>query len=147
MPDNPQSYPYSIEIEVSFRDLDALGHVNNAVYLTYLETALETARIKYLLDLLELKRLEALPVIMAEATCVYKSPAFFGERLTVGVGVTRFGGKSFDMAYRIESGDGRLVAIARTVQVMYDYDAAHTIAASEIFKAKVRAYQGDWQAP
>jgi acyl-CoA thioester hydrolase len=143
MPDNPQTHPYSIEIEVSFRDLDALGHVNNAVYLTYLETA----RIKYLLDLLELKRLEALPVIMAEATCVYKSPAFFGERLTVGVGVTRFGGKSFDMAYRIESGDGRLVAIARTVQVMYDYAAARTIAAPESFKAKVRAYQGDWQAP
>ncbi|HWX25489.1 MAG TPA: acyl-CoA thioesterase, partial [Vicinamibacteria bacterium] len=30
---------FSCEVEVRFRDLDALGHVNNAVYLTYLESA------------------------------------------------------------------------------------------------------------
>ena len=143
MSDLTHSYPYSITIEVSFRDLDAMGHVNNAVYLTYMETA----RIKFLVDLLGLKSLHELPVIMAEATCTYKSPAFFGEQLSVGVGVSRFGAKSFDMAYRIAAGDGRLVALARTVQVMYDYAAARTIAVPEAFKNKVRAFQGAWQAP
>jgi hypothetical protein len=37
------------------------------------------------------------------------------------------------------------VALAKTVQVMYDYAAARTIAVPESFKAKVRAFQGDWQ--
>src|SRR3712207_8945990 len=50
-------------------------------------------RSKFLVDLLELKGLQSLPVIMAEATCAYKSPAFFGERLTIGVGISRFGTK------------------------------------------------------
>src|SRR5215475_15512356 len=77
MTDLIHPYPYTITVEVSFRDLDALGHVNNAVYLTYMETA----RIKYLVDLLDLKALGELPVILAEASCTYKSPAFFGERL------------------------------------------------------------------
>jgi acyl-CoA thioester hydrolase len=136
-------YPYTINVEVSFRDLDAMGHVNNAVYLSYLETA----RIKYLLELLAVTSLHELPVIMAEATCTFKAPAFFGEQLTVGVGVSRFGSKSFDMTYRIDAGDGRLIALAKTVQVMYDYAGARTIVVPDSFKARVRAFQGDWQAP
>src|SRR5687767_1853285 len=92
-------YPYKVTIEVSFRDLDAMGHVNNAVYLSYMETA----RIKFLVDLLAVTSLHDLPVIMAEATCTFKSPAFFGEQLTVGVGISRFGSKSFDMTYRIDA--------------------------------------------
>ncbi|MBK9714593.1 MAG: acyl-CoA thioesterase [Kouleothrix sp.] len=143
MTGSAQSFPYCVEIEVLFRDLDAMGHVNNAVYLSYLETA----RIKFLVDLLGLRDLSELPVILAEATISYKSPALFGERLTIGCGISRFGGKSFDMIHRIEAGDGRLVALSRTVLVMYDYATAATIAVPEDLKQRVRALQGGWQAP
>jgi acyl-CoA thioester hydrolase len=142
MPERAELFPYKVAIEVAFRDLDAMGHVNNAVYLSYMETA----RIKFLVDLLAVKSLHDLPVIMAEATCTFKAPAFFGEQLLVGVGVSRFGSKSFDMLYRIDAGDGRLIAQGKTVQVMYDYAAAQTIVMPEDFKAKVRAFQGDWAA-
>src|SRR5437870_3567815 len=74
MSERAQLYPYKVAIEVSFRDLDAMGHVNNAVYLSYMETA----RIKFLVDLLAVTSLHDLPVIMAEATCTFKAPAFFG---------------------------------------------------------------------
>jgi acyl-CoA thioester hydrolase len=140
MSESAQSFPYKVVIEVAFRDLDALGHVNNAVYLSYMETA----RIKFLVDLLTVTSLHDLPVIMAEATCTYKAPAFFGEQLTVGVGVSRFGSKSFDMTYRIDAGDGRLIALGKTVQVMYDYAAARTLVVPEDFRSKVLAFQGEW---
>jgi acyl-CoA thioester hydrolase len=142
MSDRISAYPYTISIEVSFRDLDAMNHVNNAVYLTYMETA----RIKYLVELFGAHSLHDLPVIMAEATCTFKSPAFYGERLTIGAGISRFGTKSFDMLYRVVAGDGRLVALAKTVQVMYDYAAAQTVAVPDSFRQKVRAFQGEWQA-
>jgi acyl-CoA thioester hydrolase len=32
-------FPVAAPIEIRFRDLDGMGHVNNAVYLTYLEVA------------------------------------------------------------------------------------------------------------
>jgi len=64
MSERAQSFPYKVAIEVPFRDLDAMGHVNNAVYFSYMETA----RIKYLVDLLAVTSLHDLPVIMAEAT-------------------------------------------------------------------------------
>ena len=140
MAERAESFPYRVTIEVPFRDLDAMGHVNNAVYFSYMETA----RIKFLVDLLAVTSLHDLPVIMAEATCTFKAPAFFGEQLTVGVGLSRFGSKSFDMTYRIDAGDGRLIALGKTVQVMYDYAAARTIVVPEAFKAKVLAFQGAW---
>jgi acyl-CoA thioester hydrolase len=138
-----QPFPYIITVEVAFRDLDAMGHVNNAVYLSYLETA----RIKFLIELLGLNGPGDMPLIMAEAQVSYKAPAFFGEQLTIGTGVSRFGIKSFDMVYRITGGDGRLVVLAKTVQVAYDYAAGATVAVPDSLKARVQAFQGAWQAP
>lgn len=38
-----EGYPAVVELEVRYRDLDPLGHVNNAVYLSYIELA----RVRY----------------------------------------------------------------------------------------------------
>lgn len=133
-------YPYQYELDVVFRDLDAMGHVNNAVYFTYLETA----RLRYLMDLLALPEIGAIPVIMANASCVYLSPAHYGERLVIGVGISRLGTKSFDMAYKVETVSGRDVAQAKTIQVMYDYATGQTMAIPEWFKVRIAAAQQDW---
>lgn len=134
-------YPFYVTIDVVFRDVDAMGHVNHAVYFTYMETA----RIRYLTELFGVSELRKLPVIVGEASCSYKSPAFFGEKLILGLGISRFGTKSFDLLYRIETDDGRLVAIGKTVQVMYDYDAERTIAVPADLRERVAARQGAWE--
>jgi len=134
------TFPYQYHLEVVFRDLDVMGHVNNAVYFTYLETA----RLRYLKELLALDDLLQIPVIMAEATCSYKSPAFYGENLVIGLGISRFGTKSFVMAYQVETDRGRVVATAQTVQVMYDYAVGQTIPIPDWFKERVSARQGNW---
>lgn len=136
-------YPFVHTVEVTFRDLDVLGHVNHAVYFTYMETA----RWKYLRRLFEIQKPQELPVIVVQVSCTYRSPAFLGETLYVGVGISRFGNKSFDMVYRLEGADGRLVAEGLTVQVMYDYQAGRTFPVPEAFKARVAAWQKEWQLP
>lgn len=133
-----EGFPYHYQLEVVFRDLDAMGHVNNAVYFTYLETA----RLRYLKELLELDALLGIPVIMAEARCSYMTPAVYGDKLVVGVGISRFGTKSFDMIYRVETDRGRVVATAHTVQVMYDYSTNQTTAVPDWFKVRVLEKQG-----
>lgn len=140
------NYPAETQIQVTFRDLDALGHVNNAVFFSYLETA----RIQYITQILE-QGLPAqfdlldIPIILVEATCTYKSQALFGEILTVGIGVSRFGTKSFDLAYRIMGEDGRLVATGKTIQVMYSYDTSSAFPIPEEIKESVFKFQGNWQ--
>lgn len=142
------TFPFEQEIEVAFRDLDAMGHVNNAVFFSYFETV----RIKYIMDVFEPGDLENfdlfdLPLILVQANCSYHSPALLGEKLKVGIGLARFGTKSFDLLYRIVGQDGRLVATGKTVQVMYDYGRRSAYPIPEEIKAQVAAFQADWQPP
>lgn len=136
-------FPFEEKIEVVFRDIDALGFVNNAVFFQYFETV----RIKYVYRFFESSDVLDLdvPLILVHASCEYKSPAVLGEVLAVGIGVSRFGHKSFDLVYRVEGEDGRFIATGKTIQVMYDYDSNAAFAIEEGIKQKVWAFQGDWQ--
>lgn len=101
-----------------FRDLDPMGHVNNAVYLTWMENA----RIEFLrtLGAFDGVGTSEMTMILARAEVDFRSPLTFGEQVDVGVRVSRFGTKSFDLEYRLSVGD-RVVADAKTVLVAYDY--------------------------
>jgi acyl-CoA thioester hydrolase len=123
--------PVAVPIQIRWRDLDALGHVNNAVYLTYFELA----RLAYVRALLG----EAAPVdprtllpvefqfILAEVTCHYRSPATLGDQLAVTVWVSQVGRKSFEFEYRIsDEVAGRLVAEGCSTQVWFDYAAGES---------------------
>ncbi len=97
-----------------------MGHVNNAVYLTYMEQA----RFKHWRALWNYAedRFPDPGVILARAECDYKSPARLGEAIEVRLSVAAIGRTSFQYEYEILSGeDGRLIANAKTVQVVYDY--------------------------
>jgi acyl-CoA thioester hydrolase len=113
-----------------------MGHVNNAVYFTYLETA----RTRFFYQKLALSTLTELPIILAEASCSYKSAVRFGETLVVGLGIARIGNKSFDIGYRITAEDGRLVAKAKTVMVAYDYEKANTIIIPDNLKMLLQSH-------
>lgn len=114
-------YRFTLTFPVIFHDLDAMGHVNNVVYLTHFETA----RIAYYMHLMgahDLPQLRRLSMILAEVTCTYHSPAYFGEVLVVGVRMEEIKNHSFVLSYRVEEQKtGRLVATGRSVQVSYDY--------------------------
>lgn len=109
---------FTVPVRVVFRDVDSLGHVNNAVYFTYLETV----RIRHLMKLTGRRSLWEFGIILARATCNYRSPASFDETLTVSLWPTAIGRSSWTYQYEVrEKRTGRLVADAETVQVAYDY--------------------------
>ncbi|MCP5099612.1 MAG: acyl-CoA thioesterase [Chloroflexi bacterium] len=139
---NQTKHPFEDKIEVAFRDIDAMGFVNNAIFFTYFETV----RIKYVTRIFEQSELLdlELPLILVEATCTYHSPALLGETLAVGVGLSRFGNKSFDLNYRIEGEDGRLIATGQTIQVMYDYDTGSAFPIPAEIKERVHNFQNSW---
>lgn len=131
-----EKFPHETKIEVAFRDIDAMGHVNNAVYLSYLETA----RIKFMMALHEVPDLQQLPIILAEMRIRYQAPALFGAVLTVGSGVSRLGNKSFDMAHEIVGGNGRVIAVARSILVTYNYTIRQTIPIPDGLRHQLAAY-------
>jgi acyl-CoA thioester hydrolase len=113
-----------------------MGHVNNAVYFTYLETA----RTQFFFKSLKISNLTQLPVILAEATCAYRSAARCGDLLEVGLGISHIGNKSFDLVYRITASDGRLVAEAKTIMVAYDYENEQTIPIPDYLRKLLQSY-------
>jgi acyl-CoA thioester hydrolase len=123
--------------EVTFRDLDVFGHVNNAVYLTYIENA----RIGYLHEVLGIESLDDLLVIVAKVHIDFRSRASLGETLEVGTRVSRIGTKSFDVVHEICGPDGRLVARAETTLVTFDYRGDSTMPVPDLWRERIEAYE------
>lgn len=125
-------------VEVRFRDCDPMGHVNNAVYLTYLELA----RFAYW-KAADIGRLAGeVSYIIARVEIDFRTPATTGQILDVAVAVTGFGRTSFRMAYELRDGDGRLVATAKSVQAAYDYGAGRTVPLSDAIKRRIAEFEG-----
>ena len=133
-------FRFRTTVDIRFRDVDALGHVNNAVYFTYFEIA----RSAYFAAV-QGRRLgvEDFGIVVAEASCRYRSPAFYGERLIVEVATTSLRSRSFELRYRITAeDDGRLVAEGRTVLVAYDHRARRTTTLSPAFRRQIEHFEG-----
>lgn len=129
----------TLDLRVRFRDADAMGHVNNAVYLSYLEEA----RLEYFRRVFGAKRPADIGFIVARVEIDYRSPALIGEILTAGVKVSRLGGASFAMDYAIiEKASRRLVAEARSVQVCYDYGMGKVQKMKPELVRKMREHDG-----
>ena len=130
----------SLPVKISFRDLDAFGHVNNAVYLTFMEMA----RVEYFtqIGLLKSREFPSPFLIVAEATCQYKAPIDMGTPLAVQVRVSRLGNSSFDMEYRfVDESGGALLAAGRTVQVTFDYTAGRSVPLPEEWRAVMTHFE------
>lgn len=114
-------------LEVRFRDCDPMGHVNNAVYFTYLEQT----RFAHWQSLWGFGNPELPPdmpgVILAHAECDFRRAVRYGDMLEVRLNVAEIGRTSFKYEYQIVDEHGRTVATARTVQVMYDYAAERPV--------------------
>jgi acyl-CoA thioester hydrolase len=115
------------QLEVRFRDCDPMGHVNNAVYLTYLEQA----RFAHWRELWKYRQEgwdRRVPgVILARAEVDYRGQAREGDLLDVRISVAKLGRTSFHYEYEVVDQKGQLVLEARTVQVMYDYAAGKPV--------------------
>ena len=131
------SHIYSLKLDVRFRDCDALGHVNNAVYLTYLEQArLQCWRAMWGFGG---EAGSTVPgVIMARAEIDYRAQARYGQTLEVRISLAAIGRTSFTYDYEIVDEQDRMVASARTVQVMFDYATAKPVPIPDDIRQKMQ---------
>jgi acyl-CoA thioester hydrolase len=142
---------FSHRLEVRFRDCDPLGHVNNAVYLTYLEqarfahwraigAAAETvAGPEASYERQPSGAATAVPpgvpsVILARAEIDYRRAAKYGDVLEIVLGIAAVGTTSFTYEYEVRDTEGRVVARARTVIVRYDYEAGKPVPIPDALK-------------
>ena len=111
---------------VRFRDCDAFGHVNNAVFSTYIEEA----RIRVLGGLTEF--------ILARVEIDFRSELRAGEEVEIGTRCSRIGAKSFELEHELRAG-GRLVAEAKSVLVSYDYERGESVPVPDELRRRLEA--------
>ncbi len=117
-------FPFVRRERVRFRDCDAFGHVNNAVYSTYLEEA----RIGVLGELSQF--------ILARVEIDFRAELRAGEEVEVGTRCSRVGTKSFELEHELHAG-GRVVAHARSVLVSYDYARGESVPVPDELRARL----------
>jgi len=124
-------------IDVRFRDLDALGHVNHVVYLSYVEQV----RTEYFRDVLLLQVPADLTWVIARVWCDYLLPVGFGDRVEAGWRISRLGGASAD--YEFELGcAGKMVARGGGVLVNSDARAARSAPIPDAWRTRIAEYEG-----
>lgn len=120
------NFKHVTKIKIRFSDLDAMKHVNNATYLTYLEEA----RIKYFNDLLKKKEGDIdYQAVIGRIEIDYLYPIVLGDDLEIYTKISRIGNKSVDVKHiiAINRGSKLIKAATSTTKLVYfDYKTKTT---------------------
>lgn len=130
-----------IKINVRFSDLDAMQHVNNAKYLSYLEEA----RLDYFNTLFnrDKSRLD-FEAVVGKIDINYHYPILLGDEVEVLTRISKIGNKSVDVDHviRINKGNEFIKsATAFTKLVFYDYKTQTTKIIPEAIKKIIANFE------
>jgi acyl-CoA thioester hydrolase len=123
-------------IEIRWRDLDPYAHVNQAVYLTYLEEALDD----WIRGVLGLGQGEVWDYVAARVAIDYRAELRLEDRQAVGtVRLERVGTKSVTAHAEIRAPDGRLSAEAEIIVVARDAESGESRALTDAERSAFEA--------
>jgi acyl-CoA thioester hydrolase len=127
------------QLQARFRDCDLFGHVNNAVYFTYMEEA----RWAYWHQLTGDFPHERLPgLILARVECDFIRPVNAGERIDIWMGTTKIGRTSMSIDCEMFDQRSEPVAKGRAVMVAYDYSTAKPVPVPDWARTRIEEYEG-----
>ena len=127
--DTPDTFHFSCTIQVRVTDLNYGNHLGNDSLLGMVHES----RVQFIRHQGFTNELDFFGVglIMADSAIVYKSEGFLGDSLTISVAITEIGKLGFDLVYQIKNQHDKLVAIAKTGMVCFDYTVRKITAVPE----------------
>ena len=127
---------FTTDIQMRFRDIDGMGHVNNAVYLSYVELA----RTQFYMHQANKRTLDEIDFILAHVEIDFESQATWGDQIQVAVWPSKIGNSSFTLSYEVkEKQSGRILARAKSVLVSYDYERRKSKPIPDEFRTLLQA--------
>jgi acyl-CoA thioester hydrolase len=128
-------------IDIRFRDLDALGHVNNVVYLTYVEQA----RVRYFDEVFGNRHdWDQWGVLLARTEINYLVPLLFKEEAKCGIECVAIGRKSMEFSFKMfKTVDGQEIEVASGVNVLvaFNHTENQSIPVPDVWKNAVEKYE------
>lgn len=116
-----------LPLQIRFSDVDSLGHVNNAFYLSYFELAR-----------MELFKISGLKInwhktgiILARIEIDYLKPILLHDSVEITCKAGAAGNKSFELLYEIflsnKEGNRQLICKGKSIQVCFDYELNRSV--------------------
>jgi acyl-CoA thioester hydrolase len=126
-------------VETRFADVDMFDHINNAKYLTYVESA----RVAYYTAVTGIQDPREFGMTVASAKVDFLKPVFFGQTLRVSARAGRIGNKSWTLEHELrDAATGELMATASTVNVHYDYESGQSKPLPADIVEKLERFEG-----
>ena len=130
IPEKITDYPHHYELKTRWKDIDSFGHVNNAVFLTYIEDARITFFYRW--NIIEMKK----SLIVASIKIDYLQQIDHPSDLIVGQKISRIGNSSFDIQSTIFiKDDPKPAANAVVTCVCFDYEQNKSVPVYDEIKA------------
>lgn len=129
---------YRFDLQVRLCDTDALGHINNAVYHSYIEMC----RTQWLDDALHcgiFTQGQRFPIILARTEMDFLKQGRLHDRLFVELFISHIGDKSFHQRYEIKT-QHQTIAMAKAVLVWFDFDSNKSVDIPADKRALMREY-------
>ena len=129
---------FEIKIQIRFKDLDPMQHVNNAVYFSYFEIG----RLEFFRRVVKDIEFKRYPFILARVEANFHKPVTIHHpEIILKMWAGDFGNKSFKFFYEIVSVDGKIkFTTGESVQVFFDYKSNKTIPVPDDFKELIKNF-------
>jgi len=136
---NLNDFHYKTTLQIRFADIDAFGHVNNAIYLTYFEIA----RSSYWTEVVQWDW-EIMGIIIGRAEINFIKPINLNDQVLAYVRTSRIGNSSFDLEYvlvKVNNGVEEICTTGSTVCIAFDYSQNQSSAIPEAQKLKMIIFE------
>jgi acyl-CoA thioester hydrolase len=138
-----EGFKHKTPIQVRFKDVDMMGHINNADYFSYVEVA----RLKYYDTVIgaDSDWHDQHGLIMAHFEINFLKAASFDDMISVYTRCSKLGKKSFELEWKIVSESNEqetTLADGKTVIVCYDYNSALTVEIPPDRKQMIKEFDG-----
>ena len=126
-------------IQLRFNDFDALGHVNNSIYLSFYDLG----KTSYFADVLpEASITKEIGVVIADIHVTFLLPVFPDEKVAVETAVTEIGNKSFKLLQQLVDTETKEVkCVAKTVMVCFEAKTKSTRTISDEWRKAIEEYE------
>jgi acyl-CoA thioesterase FadM len=129
----PKNFSFSTDIPVRISDINYNNHLGHDSIITLIHEA----RVRFLNahGFTELN-IDGFGLVMTDLAIIYKAEVFYGEILTIEVGIQDFTKYGCDLVYRVTNKEtGAEVALAKTGILIYDYAKRKVVGVPKSFRS------------
>lgn len=132
------NFRHRLPVQIRFNDIDMFGHLNNSIYLQFLDMGKYAYFRQFMTDTFGS---EPTAPVVANINCDFIEPTKIDERLEVLTAITNIADSSMVLDQRIVSSTGRVKCSARTIMVNIDLSTTRPVTVSDLWRKRINDYE------